>query len=46
MIRWVNNKQINAENITKKIDECITSRHFTNNGKRVVLDVEPSTTIY
>ena len=36
MISWVNNKQINTENITKKINECIVSRHFTNNGKNVI----------
>ena len=36
MISWVPKKNINLEDITKKITECIESKHVTNNGKNVL----------
>lgn len=35
-ISWVNKKTINFEKTNTKLNECLDSRHFTNNGKNVV----------
>jgi dTDP-4-amino-4,6-dideoxygalactose transaminase len=34
-IKWVNHKNINIENINIKINDCIKTRHITNNGMNV-----------
>jgi dTDP-4-amino-4,6-dideoxygalactose transaminase len=34
-IKWVNYKKINIENVNNKIQNCIQSRHMTNNGMNV-----------
>ena len=36
MIKWVPHKNINIEETTKKITDCIKSKHLTNNGKNVI----------
>ena len=36
MINWVNNKNINLEIINQKINNCLQTKHFTNNGKNVL----------
>jgi len=35
-INWVNNKNINLELINQKINNCLQTKHFTNNGKNVI----------
>lgn len=36
MINWVPKKNLNLEDINKKIIDCIDSKHVTNNGKNVI----------
>ena len=36
MANWVCTKNVNLENINKKINECFKTNHFTNNGKNVI----------
>ena len=36
MISWVNKKNINLDNINLKINKCIETKHFTNNGLNVL----------
>lgn len=36
MISWVPKKNINYEDVTQQIKNCIESKHVTNNGKNVV----------
>jgi len=36
MINWVNYKNINLETINKNINDCLQTKHFTNNGKHVL----------
>ena len=36
MIKWVNNKIIDIENINEKINICLKNSCFTNNGKNVL----------
>ena len=40
MIQWVPTKNINIISITKNINECFETKHFTNNGKNVELTQE------
>ena len=35
-ISWVNTKNLNIQKINIKINDCIETKHFTNNGKNVV----------
>ena len=36
MINWVPKKNINLADVSKKINDCIESKHVTNNGKNVL----------
>jgi dTDP-4-amino-4,6-dideoxygalactose transaminase len=36
MINWVPKKVVDTDDIKRKIDCCIESKHFTNNGKNVI----------
>jgi dTDP-4-amino-4,6-dideoxygalactose transaminase len=36
MISWVPTKNINLTDINKKINDCVKSKHFTNNGINVI----------
>jgi dTDP-4-amino-4,6-dideoxygalactose transaminase len=36
MIHWVPQKKINMTDVNVKIQECIDSKHLTNNGKNVI----------
>jgi dTDP-4-amino-4,6-dideoxygalactose transaminase len=36
MINWVGKKNINADYINMKIQDCVKTKHFTNNGKNVI----------